>query len=189
MLLVWGCGLHEHAWSCMCTHACCLLHARPPAFICAPGSQCTARTQTCPTLRASACTHPHHPPTLQGLFNFKPSVRPVPLEVHIQGYPGKFYCPRMATMNKPAYAAIQTHSPIKPVRACWRLCHAPTVNSMVLAQWAHEVEPPHPPLRCLLSSTSVLLALVHVHPCASNIHVQEQCVLSWQCPLCRCWCL
>ncbi len=52
---------------------------------------------------------------LQGLFNFKPSVRPVPLEAHIQGYPGKFYCPRMATMNKPTYAAIQTHSPTKPV--------------------------------------------------------------------------
>lgn len=51
----------------------------------------------------------------QGLFNFKPSVRPVPLECHIQGYPGRFYCPRMATMNKPAYAAIQTHSPRKPV--------------------------------------------------------------------------
>lgn len=51
----------------------------------------------------------------RGLFNFKPSVRPVPLECHIQGYPGKFYCPRMATMNKPAYAAIQTHSPTKPV--------------------------------------------------------------------------
>ena len=44
---------------------------------------------------------------VQGLFNFKPSVRPVPLECHIQGFPGKFYCPRMATMNKPAYAAIQ----------------------------------------------------------------------------------
>lgn len=43
----------------------------------------------------------------QGLFNFKPSVRPVPLEAHIQGYPGKFYCPRMASMNKPTYAAIQ----------------------------------------------------------------------------------
>ncbi|KAH9288103.1 hypothetical protein KI387_032220, partial [Taxus chinensis] len=50
-----------------------------------------------------------------GLFNFKPSVRPVPLEVHIQGYPGKFYCPRMNSMNKPAYAAISTHSPSKPV--------------------------------------------------------------------------
>ena len=50
-----------------------------------------------------------------GLFNFKPSVRPVPMEVHIQGYPGKHYCPRMATMNKPCYAAIQMHSPSKPV--------------------------------------------------------------------------
>lgn len=28
---------------------------------------------------------------------------------------GKFYCPRMASMNKPTYAAIQTHSPTKPV--------------------------------------------------------------------------
>ncbi|KAF7806252.1 DExH-box ATP-dependent RNA helicase DExH14 [Senna tora] len=46
-----------------------------------------------------------------GLFNFKPSVRPVPLE----GYPGKYYCPRMNSMNKPAYAAICTHSPTKPV--------------------------------------------------------------------------
>ena len=65
----------------------------------------------------SARPHAHRAclPCLQGLFNFKPSVRPVPLEVHIQGYPGKFYCPRMATMNKPAYAAIQTHSPTKPV--------------------------------------------------------------------------
>eukprot|EP00210_Caulerpa_lentillifera_P001589 g1527.t1 len=39
----------------------------------------------------------------------------MPLECHIQGYSGKFYCPRMASMNKPAYAAIQTHSPLKPV--------------------------------------------------------------------------
>jgi hypothetical protein len=36
------------------------------------------------------------------------------MEVHIQGYVGKFYCPRMATMNKPIYAAITTHSPDKP---------------------------------------------------------------------------
>ncbi|KAK2190751.1 hypothetical protein NP493_71g05055 [Ridgeia piscesae] len=50
-----------------------------------------------------------------GLFNFRPSVRPVPLEVHISGYPGKHYCPRMATMNKPTFQAIRTHSPAKPV--------------------------------------------------------------------------
>ena len=74
----------------------------------------------CPHLPAHCCwsieSHVHTACLLvQGLFNFKPSVRPVPLECHIQGYPGKFYCPRMATMNKPAYAAIQTHSPLKPV--------------------------------------------------------------------------
>ena len=54
------------------------------------------------------------PAHTSGLFNFRPSVRPVPLQCHIQGFPGKFYCPRMATMNKPTYAAIQTHSPMKP---------------------------------------------------------------------------
>ncbi|XP_041352458.1 activating signal cointegrator 1 complex subunit 3-like [Gigantopelta aegis] len=50
-----------------------------------------------------------------GLFNFRPSVRPVPLEVHIAGFPGQHYCPRMATMNKPTFQAIKTHSPEKPV--------------------------------------------------------------------------
>jgi activating signal cointegrator complex subunit 3 len=39
----------------------------------------------------------------KGLYNFRPSVRPVPMTIHIQGFPGKHYCPRMATMNKPAY--------------------------------------------------------------------------------------
>lgn len=50
-----------------------------------------------------------------GLYNFKPSVRPVPIEVHVQGYPGKNYCPRMALMNKPSFRAILQHSPEKPV--------------------------------------------------------------------------
>ena len=48
------------------------------------------------------------PPT--SLYNFNPSVRPVPVDVHIQGYPGQQYCPRMKTMNKPTYLAIQEHS-------------------------------------------------------------------------------
>lgn len=50
----------------------------------------------------------------QGLYNFSPSVRPVPLEVHISGYPGKHYCPRMALMNKPAFQAIREHAPNSP---------------------------------------------------------------------------
>ncbi|KAG0252151.1 activating signal cointegrator 1 complex subunit [Actinomortierella ambigua] len=49
-----------------------------------------------------------------GLFNFRHSVRPVPLEIYIDGFPGKHYCPRMATMNKPTFAAIKTHSPTQP---------------------------------------------------------------------------
>jgi activating signal cointegrator complex subunit 3 len=38
-----------------------------------------------------------------GLYNFRPGVRPVPCTVHISGFPEKHYCPRMATMNKPAF--------------------------------------------------------------------------------------
>eukprot|EP00211_Chloroparvula_japonica_P000559 CAMPEP_0119126784 /NCGR_PEP_ID=MMETSP1310-20130426/5571_1 /TAXON_ID=464262 /ORGANISM="Genus nov. species nov., Strain RCC2339" /LENGTH=1688 /DNA_ID=CAMNT_0007116969 /DNA_START=54 /DNA_END=5120 /DNA_ORIENTATION=+ len=49
------------------------------------------------------------------LFNFRPSVRPVPLETHVQGFPGQHYCPRMATMNKPTYTSICTYSRNKPV--------------------------------------------------------------------------
>ena len=49
-----------------------------------------------------------------GMYNFRPSVRPVPMTVHIQGFPTKAFCPRNATMNRPAYAAICEHSPTKP---------------------------------------------------------------------------
>jgi activating signal cointegrator complex subunit 3 len=51
----------------------------------------------------------------RGLYNFKPSVRPVPITIHIQGFPGKHYCPRMATMNKPCYSSVLEYSPEKPV--------------------------------------------------------------------------
>jgi activating signal cointegrator complex subunit 3 len=50
-----------------------------------------------------------------GLYNFKPSVRPVPIKVFFEGFSEKHYCPRMATMNKPAFKAIMTHSKDHPV--------------------------------------------------------------------------
>jgi len=59
-------------------------------------------------------TEGHGADARRGLYNFRPSVRPVPMVVHIQGYPGRHYCPRMATMNKPCYAAIKDLSPTKP---------------------------------------------------------------------------
>ncbi|KAG5440610.1 hypothetical protein PCK2_000320 [Pneumocystis canis] len=50
-----------------------------------------------------------------GLYNFRHSVRPVPLKIYIDGFPGQKYCQRMASMNKPAFSAILNHSPDKPV--------------------------------------------------------------------------
>mmetsp|Transcript_20166 Transcript_20166/g.43517 ORF Transcript_20166/g.43517 Transcript_20166/m.43517 type:complete len:2151 (-) Transcript_20166:75-6527(-) len=49
-----------------------------------------------------------------GMYNFRSSVRPVPTRVHVQGYTGRHYCPRMATMNKPCYAAIKDYSSDRP---------------------------------------------------------------------------
>ncbi|OWM65237.1 hypothetical protein CDL15_Pgr008827 [Punica granatum] len=91
-----------------------------------------------------------------GLFNFKPSVRPVPLEVHIQGYPGKFYCPRMNSMNKPAYAAICTHSPTKPVLIFVSSRRQTRLTALDLIQFAASDE--HP--RQFLSLAEVELQMV-----------------------------
>ncbi|XP_078430193.1 U5 small nuclear ribonucleoprotein helicase isoform X4 [Wolffia australiana] len=77
-----------------------------------------------------------------GLFNFKPSVRPVPLEVHIQGYPGKFYCPRMNSMNKPAYAAVCTYSASKPVLIFVSSRRQTRLTALDLIQFAASDEQP-----------------------------------------------
>lgn len=37
------------------------------------------------------------------------------MTVHIAGYHGKHYCPRMMAMNKPTYNAICERSPTQPV--------------------------------------------------------------------------
>ena len=51
-----------------------------------------------------------------GLFNFRHSVRPVPLELYIDGFPeAKGFCPLMQSMNRPTLLAIKNHSPEKPV--------------------------------------------------------------------------
>lgn len=51
-----------------------------------------------------------------GLFNFPQSVRPVPLQMYIEGFPDNLnFGPLMKKMNKPAFNAIKQHSPTKPV--------------------------------------------------------------------------
>ena len=52
----------------------------------------------------------------EGLFNFRHSVRPVPLQSYIDGFPEqRGFCPLMQSMNRPTFLAIKTHSPEKPV--------------------------------------------------------------------------
>lgn len=45
-----------------------------------------------------------------GLFNFPPAVRPVPLEVHVQGFEIANLEARMAAMARPAYHAVCRHA-------------------------------------------------------------------------------
>ncbi|KAK4697758.1 antiviral helicase SLH1, partial [Lecanoromycetidae sp. Uapishka_2] len=52
----------------------------------------------------------------EALFNFRHSVRPVPLQIFIDGFPEqRGFCPLMQSMNRPTFLAIKTHSPDKPV--------------------------------------------------------------------------
>ncbi|KAI9836113.1 MAG: hypothetical protein M1819_001729 [Sarea resinae] len=52
----------------------------------------------------------------EGLFNFRHSVRPVPLEIFIDGFPEqRGFSPLMQSMNRPTFLAIKAHSPDKPV--------------------------------------------------------------------------
>ncbi len=53
--------------------------------------------------------------TSHSLFNFQPTVRPVPLEIHIQGFDIPHNATRLLAMSKPTYLAIRRHSPDKPV--------------------------------------------------------------------------
>ncbi|KAL5471241.1 hypothetical protein EMCRGX_G029336, partial [Ephydatia muelleri] len=50
-----------------------------------------------------------------GLFNFHPNVRPVPLELHIQGFNMSHTPSRLIAMMKPIYNAICKYSPKQPV--------------------------------------------------------------------------
>ncbi|KAK4477790.1 hypothetical protein RD792_017052 [Penstemon davidsonii] len=104
-----------------------------------------------------------------GLFNFKPSVRPVPLEVHIQasGYPGKYYCPRMNSMNKPSYAAICTHSPTKPVLIFVSSRRQTRLTALDLIQFAASDE--HPRQFLSIAEDALQMILSQVLVCTSTL--------------------
>ncbi|XP_037076641.1 LOW QUALITY PROTEIN: putative U5 small nuclear ribonucleoprotein 200 kDa helicase, partial [Pollicipes pollicipes] len=51
----------------------------------------------------------------QSTFNFHPNVRPLPLELHIQGFNITHAGSRLLAMSKPVYHALCRYSPLKPV--------------------------------------------------------------------------
>ena len=48
------------------------------------------------------------------LYNFHPNVRPVPLEIHIQGFDIPHHASRLLAMSRPMYSAIVNHAAGKP---------------------------------------------------------------------------
>ncbi|KAL3148608.1 hypothetical protein ABBQ38_014036 [Trebouxia sp. C0009 RCD-2024] len=52
--------------------------------------------------------------TSHGLYNFPPGVRPVPLEIHIQGFDITNLDARMQAMARPCYSALTNHAADKP---------------------------------------------------------------------------
>ncbi|EFC37605.1 dead box RNA helicase [Naegleria gruberi] len=93
----------------------------------------------------------------RGLFNFKSSVRPVPLQISISGFSGKNYCPRMNSMNKPAYQAILRHSNNKPCLIFVSSRRQTRLTAMDLIGYCSADENPHRFLR--MDQNEVISAL------------------------------
>lgn len=53
----------------------------------------------------------------QNVFNFAPSTRPLPMDIHIQSYDTPHYPSLMLSMAKPAYLAVNDWAGTKPVIA------------------------------------------------------------------------
>lgn len=68
--------------------------------------------------------------------------------VHIQGFPGRHYCPRMATMNKPCYAAIKDLSPTKPAMIFVASRRQTRLTALDLISYAAADENPRSFLHC-----------------------------------------
>jgi pre-mRNA-splicing helicase BRR2 len=53
--------------------------------------------------------------TTHSLFNFHPNVRPVPLEIHLQGFDNPQFSARILSMSRPLLSALSNYAGNKPV--------------------------------------------------------------------------
>lgn len=70
------------------------------------------------------------------LYNFSPTVRPIPLELHLHGFETNHFGNRLLSMAKPTFTAIVGHSPEKPVIIfvpSRKQCHLTAIDIMTYA--------------------------------------------------------
>ncbi|KAG8095957.1 hypothetical protein GUJ93_ZPchr0013g35707 [Zizania palustris] len=97
---------------------------------------------------------------LPGADPAAPELAAVVLDLVTPGYPGKFYCPRMNSMNKPAYAAICTHSSDKPVLIFVSSRRQTRLTALDLIQLAASDEKPRQFLSMADNSLDMILSHV-----------------------------
>jgi activating signal cointegrator complex subunit 3 len=97
----------------------------------------------------------------RGMYNFRSSVRPVPIVAHVQGFSGRHYCPRMATMNKPCYAAIKEHSSIQPALIFVASRRQTRLTALDLISYAAAEEDPRRFLHCSDAKIEAIAESIH----------------------------
>ena len=80
------------------------------------------------------------------IFNFHPNVRPVPLEIRIQGFEQPTFHSRMLAMSKPTYQAIKNGAGDKPGSFLFSLSLPLSLSSPLSPSSPLALSSPSPPL-------------------------------------------
>jgi pre-mRNA-splicing helicase BRR2 len=99
--------------------------------------------------------------TSHSVFNFQPSVRPVPLEIHIQSYNVPHHASLMMAMAKPTYLAITAHADNKPSIVFVPSRKQCKLTAIDLITYCIADDKPHQFLHCKLEEIQSLLDRVH----------------------------
>eukprot|EP01105_Mastigella_eilhardi_P003553 TRINITY_DN145_c0_g1_i1.p1 TRINITY_DN145_c0_g1~~TRINITY_DN145_c0_g1_i1.p1 ORF type:complete len:2180 (+),score=716.66 TRINITY_DN145_c0_g1_i1:39-6578(+) len=89
----------------------------------------------------------------KAIFNFHPNVRPLPLEIHLQGYDNSNFEARMQAMAKPVLQAVRRHAAGRPCIVFVPSKKQAHVTARDLAAFAD----PSDPARCFLKAPAAEL--------------------------------
>ncbi|KAG2231539.1 Sec63 Brl domain-containing protein [Thamnidium elegans] len=108
--------------------------------------------------------------TSHSVFNFHPSVRPVPLEIHIQSYNVPHFASLMIAMAKPTYLAITTHANNKPSIVFVPSRKQCKLTAVDLITYCVADDKPYQFLHCELSEIQSLLDRVQDKSLVETLH-------------------